>query len=234
MSVTTLESGYVGTACGYDPAFLSIPLPLPGLTAGGNLTSPPLPYRRFSVVMQRHRKLPLFAAVNISRQPSVGEHYIDDVFDFSNGRPRQHEFIAGRTLWLGVADYALHNPVTSDSKVSVFSGPVLGDGDPGYRGVALPLRYWKIVAMVRTDGKPSVTAYLLSHRALLDEFRTERTAEQPKSFGYGAYRTFQIPVRRIADLTGLDLAAYAAADPLERFQPTGLPCELVHLNQILL
>ena len=64
----------------------------------------------------------------------------------------------------------LHNALTSDLKVSVFSGPVLDDGDPSYRGVALPLQYWKIVAMVRTDGKPSVTAYLLSQSALLDEY----------------------------------------------------------------
>ena len=86
-----------------------------------------------------------------------------------------------------------------------------------YRGVALPLQYWKVVAMVRKDGKPSVTAYLLSQESLLDEFRTARTpGTLPESFSYGAYRTFQVPVRRIAGLTGLDLAPYIAADPLER------------------
>jgi endonuclease G len=112
---------------------------------------------------------------------------------------------------------------------------VLDDGDPGYRGVALPLQYWKIVAMVRTDGKPSVTAYLLSQRSLLDEFLTERApGTLPESFSYGAYRTFQVPVRRIAALTGLDLAAYIAADPLERLETTGLPRELVQLDHILL
>ena len=112
---------------------------------------------------------------------------------------------------------------------------MLDDGDPSYRGVALPLQYWKIVAMVRTDGKPSVTAYLLSQSALLDEYRTERTpGALPESFSYGAYRTFQVPVRRIADLSGLDLASYIAADPLERLETTGLPRELVQHDHILL
>jgi endonuclease G, mitochondrial len=70
---------------------------------------------------------------------------------------------------------------------------------------------------------------------LLDEFRTERTpGTLPESFSYGAYRTFQVPVRRIAGLTGLDLAPYIAADPLERFETTGLPRELVKLEHILL
>jgi endonuclease G, mitochondrial len=160
---------------------------------------------------------------------------VDDTFHFTNCAPQHHEFNAGRTLWLGLEDYVLQNAVTADLKVSVLSGPVLDDNDPQYRGVALPLQYWKLVAMMRKDGKPSVTAYLLSQESLLDEFRTERTpGTLPESFSYGAYRTFQVPVRRIAGLTGLDLAPYIAADPLERFETTGLPRELVKLEHILL
>lgn len=160
---------------------------------------------------------------------------VDDTFHFTNCAPQHHEFNAGRTLWLGLEDYVLQNAVTSDLKVSVLSGPVLDDDDPQYRGVALPLQYWKLVAMVRTDGKPSVTAYLLSQESLLDEFRTERTPGMlPESFSYGAYRTFQVPVHRIAALTGLDLTAYVAGDPLGRFETTGLPRELVKLDHILL
>ncbi len=271
-----------GTRRGYDPAFLGTPFPLPTLKAGADLASPALPYHHFSVVMHRHRKLAMFAAVNIDgakadhprrdrdvwlldpRIPTgdqTGEDVyrdndldrghlvrrldpawgpqsaaaVDDTFHFTNCTPQHHEFNAGRTLWLGLEDYVLHNALTSDLKVSVLSGPVLDDGDPRYRGVALPLQYWKIVAMVRTDGKPSVTAYLLSQSALLDEYRTERApGALPESFSYGAYRTFQVPVRRIADLTGLDLAGYVAADPLERLETTGLPRELVQHDHILL
>jgi endonuclease G len=270
------------TRRGYDPDFLGISLALPTLTTGADLVSPPLPYHHFSVVMQRKRKLALYAAVNIdggkadhpardrdvwmfdprlpaSEQtgedvyrdndldrghlvrrldPAWGPHAaaaVDDTFHFTNCTPQHHDFNSGQTLWLGLEDYVLQNALTADLKVSVLSGPVLDDGDPGYRGVALPLQYWKIVAMVRTDGKPSVTAYLLSQRSLLDEFRTERApGALPESFSYGAYRTFQVPVRRIAALTGLDLAAYIAADPLERLETTGLPRELVHLDHIVL
>jgi endonuclease G, mitochondrial len=160
---------------------------------------------------------------------------VNDTFHFTNCAPQHHEFNAGRTLWLGLEDYVLQNAVTADLKVSVLSGPVLDDDDPQYRGVALPLQYWKVVAMMRKDGKPSVTAYLLSQESLLDEFRTARTpGTLPESFSYGAYRTFQVPVRRIAGLTGLDLVQYIAADPLERFETTGLPRELVKLEHILL
>jgi endonuclease G, mitochondrial len=160
---------------------------------------------------------------------------VDDTFHFTNCTPQHHDFNAGGALWLGLEDYVLKNAVTSGLKVSVLSGPVLDVADPEYRGVALPLQYWKLVAMVRADGKPSVTAYLLSQQALLDEFRTERTrGVLPESFSYGAYRTFQVPVRRIAGLTGLDMAPFVAADPLERLETIGLPRELVELEHILL
>ncbi|MCW2557635.1 MAG: hypothetical protein JWP55_1599 [Mycobacterium sp.] len=160
---------------------------------------------------------------------------VDDTFHFTNCTPQHHDFNAGQTHWLGLEDFVLQNAVTSGLKVAVLSGPVLDDADPAYRGVALPLQYWKIVAMVRIDGKPSVTAYLLSQKSLLDEFRTARTSGQlPESFSYGGYRTFQVPVRRIADLTGLDLATFVAADPLERLETTGLPRELVQVEHILL
>jgi endonuclease G, mitochondrial len=160
---------------------------------------------------------------------------VDDTFHFTNCTPQHHEFNAGRTLWVGLEDYVLQNAVTSDLKVSVVSGPVFDVDDPEYRGVTLPLQYWKIVAMVRTDGKPSVTGYLLSQAALLDEYRSKRIpGALPESFSFGAYRTFQVPVRRIAGLTGLELAAYIAADPLERLETTGLPRELVQREHILL
>ena len=65
--------------------------------------------------------------------------------------------------------------------------------------------------------------------------RTERTpGALPESFSYGAYRTFQVPVRRIAELSGLDLTSYIAADPLERLETTRLPRELVQHDHILL
>jgi endonuclease G len=280
-SPESIEPDY-GTRRGYDPDFLGISLPLPTLTAGAELASPPLPYHHFSVVMQKRRKLALFTAVNIDgtsadpprrerdvwildpRLPATeqtGEDVyrdndldrghlvrrldpawgpqslaaVDDTFHFTNCTPQHHEFNAGRTLWLGLEDYVLQNAVTSGLKVTVLSGPVLDDADPAYRGVALPLQYWKIAAMVRTDGRHSVTAYLLSQESLLNEFRTERAPGQlPESFSYGGYRTFQVPVRRVADLTGLDLGAYVAADPLERLETTGLPRELVQVEHILL
>ncbi|GIH75688.1 DNA/RNA non-specific endonuclease [Planobispora longispora] len=152
----------------------------------------------------------------------------DDTFHFTNSTPQHHAFNAGQTLWLGLEDYVLSNADTHNLAVSVFTGPVLAPDDDVYRGVQLPRQFWKIAAMVKESGALSVTGYLLSQAALIDELPTE------ESFSYGAYRTFQVPVRKIGDLTGLRLDPYIAADPLERMETTPLPRELIRPEDLLL
>ncbi|MFD4267995.1 DNA/RNA non-specific endonuclease [Rhodococcus sp. NPDC058481] len=153
----------------------------------------------------------------------------DDTFHFTNCAPQHHDFNAGSTLWLGLEDYILKNTDNADIAVSVVTGPVLAAGDPQYRGVSLPRQFWKTVAMVTQNGELSVTGYLLSQAALLEEF-----SEGEESFSFGAYRAFQVPVRRIAALTGLGLDDYIVADPLERIEASALPRELIRPQDIIL
>ncbi|WP_068927997.1 DNA/RNA non-specific endonuclease [Planobispora rosea] len=152
----------------------------------------------------------------------------DDTFHFTNSTPQHHAFNAGQTLWLGLEDYVLNNADNHDLAVSVFTGPVLAPDDDAYRGVQLPRQFWKIVAMVKESGDLSVTGYLLSQAALIDELPTE------EAFSYGAYRTFQVPVRKIGALTGLRLDPHIAADPLERLETTPLPREIIRPEDLLL
>ncbi|GGG65666.1 hypothetical protein GCM10011374_31940 [Kocuria dechangensis] len=159
----------------------------------------------------------------------VAEAANDDTFHFTNATPQHHDFNADQTLWAGLEDYILHNTDNRDLTVSVVTGPVLHDEDPAYRGVAIPRQFYKLVAMVTTTNRLTVTAYLLSQEALLEEFATG-----PEEFSFGAYRTFQVPVRRIAALTGLELPAHIAADPLDRLGPTALPREILRSEDILL
>lgn len=130
----------------------------------------------------------------------------DDTFHFTNCTPQHHEFNAGQTMWAGLEDYILNNADAEDFRVTVFTGPVLHDGDPEYRGVQLPRQYWKVVAMVRANGKLSATAYLLSQKSLIQDIEEE--------FTFGAYRTYQVSVGKVEELTGLDFGA------LKTFQPT--------------
>ncbi|OQW30999.1 MAG: hypothetical protein A4E19_20765 [Nitrospira sp. SG-bin1] len=115
-----------------------------------------------------------------------------DTFHFTNCSP-QHAHFNQRT-WVGLEDYILHNSRAHQLKVTVFTGPVFRDDDPEYRGVQLPREYWKVVAVV-TEGRPSATAYMISQSDLLERLR---------AFGFGRYKTYQVSIGQIEELTNLD------------------------------
>jgi endonuclease G len=135
----------------------------------------------------------------------------DDTFHFTNCTPQHHDFNAGQTLWAGLEDYILDNADNIKFRVNVFSGPVLAADDDTYRGVQLPRQFWKVVAMAKRPGDLSVTAYLLSQEALIKGLEVA-----PETFSYGAYRTYQVPVRQVESITGLSFGSAADADPLGR------------------
>ena len=61
--------------------------------------------------------------------------------------------------------------------------------------------------MAKDDGALSATAYLLSQESMLQDL---------EGFSFGAYKTFQITVRKVEELTGLDFGDLKDADPLKR------------------
>jgi len=144
----------------------------------------------------------------------------DDTFHFTNCTPQHEDFNQNKTTWAGLEDYILENADNRDFKVSVLTGPVFAADDDEYRGIKLPRQYWKVVAMVKTDGRLSVTGYLLSQEGLL------RGLEVDGAFSYGAYQTFQVPVSRIEALTGLLFEGLADADSLAHHEAQIAPREI--------
>ena len=153
----------------------------------------------------------------------------DDTFHFTNCTPQHHEFNAGQTLWAGLEDYILDNADNLKFRVNVFSGPVLAVDDDQYRGVQLPRQFWKVVSMVKQGGEMSATAYLLSQEQLIQGLEIA-----PEAFSYGAYRTYQVPVQRIQDLTDLSFGSLADADPLGREETTIPAREVTRPEELLL
>jgi endonuclease G len=138
----------------------------------------------------------------------------DDTFHFTNCTPQHEDFNQNKTTWAGLEDYILDNAGKGGFKVSVFTGPVLADDDDLYRGVKLPRQFWKVAAIVKGDGTLSATAYLLSQEQLIENL------EVAEEFSYGAYKTFQVPVKQVEDLTGLSFGELSQFDPLERLEAT--------------
>lgn len=153
----------------------------------------------------------------------------DDTFHFTNCTPQHSAFNQNQTTWLGLEDYILENADNRDFKVNVFAGPVLADDDDPYRGVRLPRQFWKIAVMVTAAGRLSATGYLLSQAGLIRGLEIT-----PETFSYGAYRTYQVPLRRIAALTRLSFGTLTEADPLDRLETTEATQEITDLRQLIL
>lgn len=133
----------------------------------------------------------------------------DDTFHFSNSTP-QHKNLNQKT-WLSLENYILDNCDQEKIKASVFTGPVFSDEDIPYRGTLLPLQFWKVAAMIKSDGTPSVTGYMLKQPDDIDKFRT---LEGIREDGFGQFRTYQVPLQKIANLTGIPFDKYNEFDPL--------------------
>jgi len=134
----------------------------------------------------------------------------DDTFFYTNASP-QHERLNQET-WLSLEDYILDNAATHDLKVTVFTGPVLSEVDPEYRGIRLPEEYWKVIVIRNAfTGRLSATGYLLSQSEFIEDLE----------FRFGAFKTYQVAIRALERKTGLAFGTLSDFDPLDRIESVG-------------
>jgi len=128
----------------------------------------------------------------------------EDTFHYANACPQHAEMNQGN--WNDLENYLLDNAHAQALRVSVFTGPVLADDDRPYRGVRLPREYWKVAVWVDSaSGKLAATGYMLSQADLVKNL---------EEFAYGPFRTYQVPIARIAQATKLDFGALGDHDPM--------------------
>jgi len=124
-----------------------------------------------------------------------------DTFHYPNSCP-QHKNL-NRKTWNDLEDYIYANLQREDLKVTVFNGPVLAGDDAIFHGLQLPKEFWKVVVMVRDDGKLSATAYLLSQEDMIEGLE----------FVYGEFRTYQVSIELIEKRTSLNFGNLRDFDP---------------------
>ncbi|WP_010205531.1 DNA/RNA non-specific endonuclease [Salinibacterium sp. PAMC 21357] len=144
-----------------------------------------------------------------------------DTFAFTNAAPQAAGFNQSKELWLGLEDHVLEYARTNRNRISVFTAPVLGDEDPVYRGVGIPQLFWKIAAWAtNANGAVELRAagFVLDQRPQLDDVDLEEARARAIATGtpppLGPFRTFQVPIADIAQLTELDLCVLSNADAL--------------------
>jgi endonuclease G len=136
-----------------------------------------------------------------------------DSFYFTNITPQRDTFNqSGRHGLWGLLENALIAEVQLDSKrVSVFGGPILGANDPVYRGVQVPLEFWKTL-VYRVDAALRARSFLLTQSL---------TGVEPVS-PLDEFRTYEIPLADLEARTGLDLDDPVRAVSLAYAEDVGL------------
>ncbi|OII60574.1 endonuclease [Streptomyces sp. CC53] len=136
-----------------------------------------------------------------------------DTFHYTNAAPQADVFNQGKQVWQGLENHLLDHAARHDRKLAVLTGPVLHDADPPYRGIQVPLRFWKVAAFVH-DGALGATAYVLDQSPDLsrDADRALVGAVPGAPPPLGAFRTYQVPIADVVELTGLDLGPLPGAD----------------------
>ena len=64
--------------------------------------------------------------------------------------------------------------------------------------------------MIKKDGKPSVTGYVLTQKELISGLEKVMT-----DFVFSQFKTYQVPLKTIEEMTGLDLSSLLKHDPLK-------------------
>lgn len=118
-----------------------------------------------------------------------------DTFHFTNCAPQQMNFNESSKYWQGIENYVLDKAKADRERITVFTGPIFTEQDPKYRFVNVPMRFWKIVIRV-DNGKLMATALLADQRPLINEL--------PERAGDVIVHQYQVSIKEVEDLTGLD------------------------------
>jgi endonuclease G len=145
--------------------------------------------------------------------PEVAARANTDTFRFTNAAPQASGFNQSRELWVGLEDHVLEHARAHELKLSVFTGPVFDDDDPPYRGIRIPLKFWKIAAWSTGDAL-ATTGFVVDQSPLVDIDKLPRAPGGVPPLG--PFRTFQVPIAEIVALTGLVMPELAQAENLPR------------------
>lgn len=143
--------------------------------------------------------------------PEIARQAEADTFHITNAAPQRQGFNGG--IWLALEDYVLDNADRVNLKVTVITGPILSAQDPVYYNRQIPTAFWKILAFVHAGtGECTTIGYRRSQMDYLPRPAGGR-------FVFGDFRDSQVPIRAIAQESGLDLAAYAELDVMAGASP---------------
>jgi endonuclease G len=142
----------------------------------------------------------------------------NDTFHFTNCSLQASPFNRGKDRWQGLEQFLLEQHAKKDKRrMTVITGPLFADNDPVYKNdrmnysVRCPLQFWKVCVLVREDGTPSATGFILGQEDI------QSLPGFEESFDVAAT---QIKIADLEQRTGLD---FGEVKKFDHFAEGGAP-----------
>jgi len=126
----------------------------------------------------------------------------NDTFHFTNCSLQASPFNQGKYRWQGLEQFLLEQHAKKERRrLIVITGPLFAANDPIYKNdkmnysVRCPLQFWKICVLIRRDGTPSATGFVLGQEDI------QNLPGFEEAFDVAAT---QIRVADLEERTGLD------------------------------
>ena len=142
----------------------------------------------------------------------------NDTFHFTNCSLQASPFNQGKDRWQGLEQFLLEQHARKERRrLVVITGPLFAANDPVYKNdrmnysVRCPLQFWKICVLIRRDGTPSATGFVLGQEDI------QNLPGFEEAFDVAAT---QIRVADLEERTGLD---FGDIKKFDHFAAGGVP-----------
>lgn len=113
-----------------------------------------------------------------------------------------------------VLEKGIEKEVGRTSMASVFNGPIFQDSDPVFKGIQVPMDFYKIVIWVTDAGGLKATAFRLTQVKLVSDIDFEEIDIDKNT----QFKPFQVSIQSLQDATSIDFSAIL---PLDTFEAGG-------------
>lgn len=168
---------------------------------------------------------------NWGNTPEEAKRNADMTCFFTNACPQvpQINQSSRKGLWGILEKVVLENGASLEkgqtAKISVFNGPIFKDDDPVFRGIQIPLDFFKIVLWLTDTGDLKATAFKLSQQELLGDIDFEQLdLDQNITF-----KEFQCSIKSLQKETKIDFSDFFKFDTFEGPEGNDLPLNSAEL-----
>jgi endonuclease G len=102
-----------------------------------------------------------------------------------------------------------------ESKISVFNGPIFKESDSVYKGIQIPMDFWKIILWYNDDKELKATAFKLSQKTLVDDIDFEAIDIDLNL----EFKQYQCSIKSLEKETDIDFSDIAKYDTYDNTNP---------------